>query len=112
MTVAERLASFAAHASYESLSEAARQALKAHVLDALGCAIGALDAGSVEMVRAHVDEFGSAPLATARPGMRHYRGAIVSSISLANLPMVNAAPKSNLLMAMNTAAFRVGAKAT
>ena len=40
-----------------------------------------------------------------------YRGAIVSSISLANLPMVNAAPKSNLLMAMNTAAFRVGAKA-
>ena len=50
--------------------------------------------------------------ATARPGMRHYRGAIASSISLANSPMVNAAPKSNLLMAMNTAACRVGAKAT
>src|SRR5262249_47339572 len=43
---------------------------------------------------------------------RHYRGAIVSSSSLANLPMVNAAPKSSLLMAMNTAAFRVGANAT
>src|SRR5262249_275277 len=42
---------------------------------------------------------------------RHYRGAIASSSSLANLPIVNAAPKSNLLMAMNTAAFRVGAKA-
>ena len=45
------------------------------------------------------------------PPMRHYRGAIVSSSSLANLPMLNAAPKSSLLMAMNTAAFRVGAKA-
>ena len=60
MTVAERLASFAAHASYASLSEAARQALKAHVLDALGCAIGALDAGPVVMVRTHIDDFGGA----------------------------------------------------
>ena len=41
--------------------------------------------------------------------MRHYRGAIVSSISLANSPMVNAAPKSNLLMAMN--ALGVAARA-
>src|SRR5262249_40251566 len=40
----------------------------------------------------------------------HYRGAIVSSVSLANSPMVNATPKSNLLMAMNTAsAVRDGA---
>jgi 2-methylcitrate dehydratase len=70
MTVAERLASFAAHASYTSLSEAARQALKTHVLDALGCAIGALDAGPVEMVRAHIDEFGGAPLATCIGGGR------------------------------------------
>src|SRR5262245_62474964 len=70
MTVAERLASFAAHASYASLSEAARQALKAHVLDALGCAIGALDAGPVKMVRAHVDEFGGARLATCIGGGR------------------------------------------
>src|SRR5262249_41339407 len=70
MTVAERLASFAAHASYASLSEAARQALKAHVLDALGCAIGALDAGPVARGRAHIAAFGGRPLATCIGGGR------------------------------------------
>jgi hypothetical protein len=46
--------------------------------------------------------------AALKVSIRHYRGAIVSSSSLANLPIVNAAPKSNLLMAMNTAAFASG----
>src|SRR5262245_31931489 len=63
-TMAERLASFAAHARYESLSSGARQALKTHVLDALACAIGALDAEPIRIVRSQVDDFGGTALAT------------------------------------------------
>ncbi len=43
MTEVERLAEFAVGASYETLSDTAREHLKIRVLDALGCAIGALD---------------------------------------------------------------------
>src|SRR4029078_9065635 len=43
-TLVERMARFAAHASYDDLSEAAREQLKIRVLDALACAISALDA--------------------------------------------------------------------
>src|SRR5213593_4440597 len=62
MTIAERLARFAARASYYDLSEAAREQLKIRVLDALACAIGALDGEPVRLVRAQVEEFnGSGP---------------------------------------------------
>ena len=44
MTQAEQLAAFVVRASYDDLSEAARTQLKIRVLDALGCAIGALAA--------------------------------------------------------------------
>jgi 2-methylcitrate dehydratase len=44
MTAAARLAGFVAARSWEDLSAAARDALKIRVLDALGCALGALDA--------------------------------------------------------------------
>jgi 2-methylcitrate dehydratase len=70
MTMAECLASFAAHAGYESLSEGARQALKAHVLDAVACALGALRVELVRMVRAQIDDFGGASLATCIGGGR------------------------------------------
>lgn len=56
-TLVEQLAVFAARASYDKLSQAARQQLKIRVLDALACAIGALDGPPVQMVRAHVQEF-------------------------------------------------------
>jgi len=42
MTYVEQLAAFVTQATYEKLSLQARQALKIHVLDALGCAIGAV----------------------------------------------------------------------
>src|ERR1035437_7904612 len=42
MTAVERLADFAVNTPYEKLSETARQQLKIRVLDALGCAIGAV----------------------------------------------------------------------
>src|SRR5437867_5971187 len=60
MTIAERLARFAARASYDDLSEAAREQLKIRVLDALACAIGALDGEPVRLVRAQVEEFDGA----------------------------------------------------
>jgi len=58
LTLVERLARFAARASYDDLSEVAREQLKIRVLDTLACAIGALDGEPVRLVRAHVDEFG------------------------------------------------------
>lgn len=57
MTLVERLARFAARASYDDLSGAAREQLKIRVLDNLACAIGALNGEPVRLVRAHVEEF-------------------------------------------------------
>jgi 2-methylcitrate dehydratase len=57
MTLVEGLARFAAHASYNDLSETAREQLKIRVLDALGCALGALNGDPVRLVRAQVVEF-------------------------------------------------------
>jgi 2-methylcitrate dehydratase len=62
MTIAERLAQFAARASYDDLSKAAREQLKIRVLDALACAIGALEGAPVQLVRAQVEEFDGAGL--------------------------------------------------
>ncbi len=61
-TIAEQLAWFAARASYDDLSEAAREQLKIRVLDSLACAIGAFDGEPMRLVRAQIDEFdGSGP---------------------------------------------------
>jgi 2-methylcitrate dehydratase len=56
MTLVERMARFAADAFYDDLSEAAREQLKMRVLDALACAIGALDGEPVRLVRAQEEE--------------------------------------------------------
>jgi 2-methylcitrate dehydratase len=58
MTAAEQLAAFVFRSSYEDISEEARQQLKNHTLDAIGCAIGALAAPPIKDLRAQVDEFG------------------------------------------------------
>jgi 2-methylcitrate dehydratase len=58
MTQVEQIAAFVTRASYEDLSKRARQQLKIRVLDALGCAIGALDYDPVKMIRAQTDDFG------------------------------------------------------
>lgn len=57
MTDVERLAGFVVHASYEDLSAGARSQLKTHVLDSLGCAIGATGGGPVHAVREQIREF-------------------------------------------------------
>jgi 2-methylcitrate dehydratase len=57
MTAVERLAEFAVSAPYEELSETARQQLKIRILDALGCAIGAVDGEPTQMIRKNIAEF-------------------------------------------------------
>ncbi|MGH2452247.1 MAG: MmgE/PrpD family protein [bacterium] len=64
MTAAEQLAAFVVRASYGGMSENGRHQLKIRILDALGCAIGALEGAPIRLVRAHLDEFGGAPRCT------------------------------------------------
>jgi 2-methylcitrate dehydratase len=64
MTQAEQLASFVVQAKYEDLSEDARQQLRLRVLDALGCAIGALKEPPIKMLQAQLADFGGKPLVT------------------------------------------------
>ena len=63
-TGVEELARFVCGSRWEEISEPAREQLKLRVLDALGCALGALDGEPVAMVREQVLEFGGAPLCT------------------------------------------------
>ncbi len=84
MTQVAQLAAFVEHARYEDLSQRARHTLKAHVLDALGCAIGALEGEPIRHLRAEIDLLGGNPLATLISGGRTstdraalYNGALV-----------------------------------
>jgi 2-methylcitrate dehydratase len=84
MTEVEDLASFVVSARFENLSKQAVEQLKIRVLDSLGCALGALDAEPVRLVREHVTEFGGTPLATligagasAPDRASFYNGALV-----------------------------------
>lgn len=62
MTQVEQLATFAVQARYEDLSQEAVQQLKIRILDALGCAFGALEGPPIRMVRAQLEDFGGRPL--------------------------------------------------
>src|SRR6266487_6795707 len=64
MTQVEQLASFVARMTYEYLSQAARQQLKIRILDALGCAIGAIEGPPIQMLRTQLEDFGGKPLVT------------------------------------------------
>jgi 2-methylcitrate dehydratase len=84
VTQAEHLAAFVARATYDALSTSAREALRARVLDSLGCAIGAVGGEPVQLVRAHVGDFGRRGRATLIGGGRTapdhaalYNGALV-----------------------------------
>ena len=84
MTTAQELARFSSQASYDALSAAARRALKIHILDALGCGIGALGNDLLRRIRAQVDRFSGAPLCTLIGGGKtapdqaaFYNGALV-----------------------------------
>lgn len=68
MTIVQELSTFVVNSSYSDLSDSARQALKVHILDALGCAIGALKGEPVKIIRSQLDEFGGSPLCTLISG--------------------------------------------
>ena len=62
MTIVEQLAAFVVRGKYEDISDAARQQLKIHILDSIGCAIGAMEAPPLKALHAQVSEFGGKPL--------------------------------------------------
>jgi 2-methylcitrate dehydratase len=64
MTQVEQLSDFVTRMTYDDLSEKARRQLKIHILDALGCAIGALEGPPISMLRAQLEDFGGRPLVT------------------------------------------------
>jgi 2-methylcitrate dehydratase len=64
MTQVEQLAAFVTQRRYEDLSEQAHQQLKIRIIDALGCALGALEGPPIKMLRAHLEDFGGKPLAS------------------------------------------------
>ncbi|MCL4557519.1 MAG: MmgE/PrpD family protein [Deltaproteobacteria bacterium] len=68
MTYAEELAGFVTGASYKDLSQSAVRALKVRVLDALGCAIGAIDGGPVKAIAEQDVDFGGRPICTTVGG--------------------------------------------
>ena len=64
MAMLDELASFVVEADYSQLSDAARLQAKIRVLDALGCAIGALDASVIQILAAQTEDFGGNPKCT------------------------------------------------
>ncbi len=63
-SMSESLADFVERASWDTISVAAREALKIRVLDSIGCAFGALGGGPVQILRQNIDEFGGNPTCT------------------------------------------------
>ncbi|MGA2099407.1 MAG: MmgE/PrpD family protein, partial [Candidatus Acidiferrum sp.] len=63
-TLAEQLAAFVVRMRFEDISKDARQQLKIHILDSIGCAIGALEGSPVKALHAQLDEFGGKPLSS------------------------------------------------
>jgi 2-methylcitrate dehydratase len=61
-TLAEQLAIFVVRIHYDDISADAVQQLKIHTLDAIGCAIGAIEATPIKALRAQVEDFGGKPL--------------------------------------------------
>jgi 2-methylcitrate dehydratase len=70
MAMVNELATFVVAAGYDQLSEDARNQAKIRVLDALGCAIGALDADLIKKIAAQNADFGGNPRCTLIGGGR------------------------------------------
>ena len=70
MSMVDKLAAFVVAASYENLSGAAQTHAKVRILDALGCAIGAIDAEMILTLRQQNDDFGGNPRCTLIGGGR------------------------------------------
>ncbi len=70
MTAVQELARFVNEARWERVSAGSREALKKRVLDALGCAYGALAAAPVRAIREHTEDFGGNPISSLIGGGR------------------------------------------
>lgn len=84
MTLVQELARFVQRASYDKMSEQAREQLKIRVLDSLGCAIGALEGEPIRLIREHLQDFGGNAHCTLIGGRKtapdraaFYNGALV-----------------------------------
>ncbi len=64
MPMVEQLAAFVVGTKYEDLSETALYQEKIRILDALGCAIGALEGDPLKMIHEQITEFGEEGLCT------------------------------------------------
>src|ERR1051326_5554860 len=58
MTRVEQLSNFVVNVSFRDISGFAVRELKNRVLDAIGCAIGALDHKLIRLLRNQIDDFG------------------------------------------------------
>jgi 2-methylcitrate dehydratase len=70
MSIVIELAKFINKASYDMMSQEVVKALKIRLLDSLGCAIGALEAPPVKMIREQTEEFGGNELCTLIGGFK------------------------------------------
>ncbi|HLH43315.1 MAG TPA: MmgE/PrpD family protein [Bryobacteraceae bacterium] len=70
VTQAQQIAEFVLRARYEDLSRLAREQLKIRVLDALGCALGALGSQTMRLIFEHTQEFGGTGLCSLIGGPR------------------------------------------
>jgi len=70
MPMVDQLAAFVVGTKYEDLSEIALYQEKIRILDALACAIGALDGDPIKMIRAQITDFGGEGLCTLIGGGR------------------------------------------
>lgn len=84
MTQVQELAKFVSQASFDAISDDAKREIKIRLLDSLGCALGALGAEPIRMLRAQTDDFGGARQCTLIGGGKtspdraaFYNGALV-----------------------------------
>lgn len=70
MSIVLELAKFVNKASYDMMSQDAIKSLKIRLLDSLGCAIGAIEASPVKMIREQIKEFGGNELCTLIGGSK------------------------------------------
>jgi 2-methylcitrate dehydratase len=70
MTVVENISQFACEAEFGHLAPAVVDRLKMHIIDAFGCAFGALDGAPIRIIREQVEEFGGCNTCTLIGGGR------------------------------------------
>lgn len=70
MSIALELAKFVNKASYDMMSQDVVKALKIRLLDSLGCAIGAIEAPPIKIIKEQIKEFGGKELCTLIGGSK------------------------------------------